>query len=373
MHHSETTRHMKRNRVITLSTIAVTLCCAILLLLHPSRRPATAEPTPLPTIHSDTVRLLFGGDLMQHTPQINAALTAEGHHDYSTSFVHIAPLFRAADVAVVNLETTLTPTPPYTGYPRFSAPAALAQTMAQMGIDIALLANNHICDKGSHGIRSTIEHLKLNNIITAGAWADTLTTPSERIVRFERRGIRFALLNYTYGTNGLPIPEDCEVALIDTATMSRDLSLLAEEEPDCIIACLHWGNEYERQANTTQRSLADYLHSRGVDLIIGSHPHVVQPFEAEGNQVTFYSLGNLVSNQRQRFRDGGLLAEVEVIKCDTVAELTMRATAHPVWVLTPGYQILPRAVGDTLTMEATSRARYEQFMADTDQLLGTAY
>ncbi len=362
---------MKRNRVITLSIVAVALCCGILLFLRPAHRPATADPTPRPTIHSDTVRLIFGGDLMQHTPQISAALNSEGEYDYSASFAHIAPLFRAADVAVVNLETTLSPTPPYTGYPRFSAPASLAQTMAQIGIDIALLANNHICDKGSTGIRNTIEHLRANNITPSGAWADTITSPSERIVRFERRGISFALLNYTYGTNGLPIPEDCEVALLDTTAISRDLTLLADEEPDCIIACLHWGNEYEREPNATQRALTEFLHSRGVDMIIGSHPHVVQPFEAESDKVTFYSLGNLVSNQRQRYCDGGLVAEVEVIRCDTVAGITMRATAHPVWVVTPSYKIVPREVGDTLTMAPTLRERYEQFMADTDQLLNT--
>jgi poly-gamma-glutamate synthesis protein (capsule biosynthesis protein) len=111
------------------------------------------------------------------------------------------------------------------------------------------------------------------------------------------------------------------------------------------------------------------LQREGVDVIIGSHPHVVQPFYADSTSVVFYSLGNLVSNQQRHYTDGGLIAEVEVIKCDTVEGLRYRAKAHPVWVLCPGYRILPRSVGDTLTMSKASRDLYERFMRETDELL----
>ena len=133
---------------------------------------------------------------------------------------------------------------------------------------------------------------------------------------------------------------------------------------------MHWGIEYERKANAEQRRLSEMLRREGVDIIIGSHPHVVQPFEADSTHVVFYSLGNLVSNQRKRYTDGGLLAEVEIIRSDTARCLRYSAKAHPVWVLCPEYRVLPRHIGDTLSMPNEARQQYTQFMSDTQRLLG---
>jgi poly-gamma-glutamate synthesis protein (capsule biosynthesis protein) len=133
---------------------------------------------------------------------------------------------------------------------------------------------------------------------------------------------------------------------------------------------MHWGNEYERQANKSQKNLANMLRREGVDIIIGSHPHVVQPYSADSLGVVYYSLGNLVSNQQWRYSDGGIIAEVEVIRCDTIDGLRYHTTPRPVWVLYPEYRVLPRSVGDTLTMSTEARAKYEQFMSDTEKLLG---
>jgi poly-gamma-glutamate synthesis protein (capsule biosynthesis protein) len=132
---------------------------------------------------------------------------------------------------------------------------------------------------------------------------------------------------------------------------------------------MHWGNEYERRENSEQKRLAGILQREGVDIIIGSHPHVVQPYYADSTHVVFYSLGNLVSNQRRRYTDGGLIAEVEVVRCDTIEGLRYRATAHPIWVMMPDYRMLPRSVGDTLAMPEATRLEYERFMTDTDKLL----
>jgi poly-gamma-glutamate synthesis protein (capsule biosynthesis protein) len=112
------------------------------------------------------------------------------------------------------------------------------------------------------------------------------------------------------------------------------------------------------------------LRREGVDIIIGSHPHVIQPYSADSLGVVYYSLGNLVSNQQWRYSDGGIIAEVEVIRCDTVDGLRYHTTPRPVWVLYPEYRVLPRSVGDTLTMSTEARAKYEQFLSDTEMLLG---
>lgn len=326
---------------------------------------------PCEVITTDTIRLLFGGDLMQHMPQIQSARTADGSYDYTPSFEYIAPMFRDADVAILNLETTITQSGRYSGYPCFASPPELVDAMVDMGIDISLLANNHCCDRYGKGIDTTIDELAKRNIAHVGVYKDSLDYYQNNIRRFRCKGVNFALVNYTYGTNGMPISKGKIVNIIDTANIKRDLRSIPRDSVDCIIACMHWGIEYERRANSEQRRLRELLQREGVDIIIGSHPHVVQPFEADSASVTFYSLGNLVSNQQKRYTDGGLLAEVEIIRSDTASHLRYIAKAHPIWVLLPGYRVLPRHVGDTLTMPHYARQQYAQFMSDTDRLLNS--
>lgn len=329
----------------------------------------TPQPE-LPAPPADTLRharLLFAGDLMQHMAQINAARSGDGF-DYAQSFAWVAERFRRADLAVVNLETTLTRSKHYTGYPCFRAPVAVAEEMARMGVDVALLANNHCCDGGARGIATTVEVLDSLGIVHAGAFPDSADYRRSRIVRLNRGSIRFALLNYTYGTNGLPTPRGCIVRRIDTLDMARDLADARRDSAECIIVCMHWGNEYERRENDGQRRLAGFLRRHGADLIIGSHPHVIQPCEADSTHITLYSLGNFVSNQQRRYCDGGLLAEIEVTRYPS-GRCTYRLATLPVWVLLPGYRIVPPEVGDTLTLPPAVRARYQTFLDDTRQLL----
>ena len=358
-------KYLSRILAIVAATV---LSVGVALYVAPSAH--NAENTPdTPTIECDTVRLMFGGDFMQHMPQVNAARTADGGYDYSQSTEYIAPMFRNADVAVINLETTITTSGRYSGYPCFASPVAVVEDFERMGVDIALLANNHCCDRMAQGIDTTIEQLDKHGIAHTGVYTDSIDYARNNIQHFKRGGIRFALVNYTYGTNGIPTPKGKLVNYIDTAVIKRDIRTINRDSVDCVIACMHWGNEYERHENREQRRLAEMLQREGVDIIIGSHPHVVQPFYADSTSVVFYSLGNLVSNQQRHYCDGGLIAEVEVIRCDTVEGLRYRATAHPVWVLCPGYRILPRSVGDTLAMPQASRNLYERFMRETDELL----
>ena len=184
-----------------------------------------------------------------------------------------------------------------------------------------------------------------------------------------RNDITFAVINYTYGTNGLPVPEGCIVNRIDTAVMARDLATIDRNRADCIIAFMHWGNEYQRHPDTTQRATADFLRRHGVDIIIGSHPHVIQSAECDRrNGVTIYSLGNFVSNQRKRYCDGGIAATIDV-ELSGDGKLSYSLHVTPLWVQTPDYTILPSDVADTMHMVPLDRQRYELFIDDTRQLL----
>ncbi len=347
---------------------------ALLLLVSVStsccdNKAIALDMQPKPQVRIDTVRLVFGGDLMQHIPQVRAAYRGGGIYDYSASFEYVTPIFRNADVAVLNLETTLTTRGDYSGYPSFASPVQLADAMADMGIDIVLLANNHCCDRGGRGINTTVEQLTRCNVGHTGAFLSKEDYDANKVLYFTSKGVRFALVNYTYSTNGYPVPKGMFVNIIDNERIKRDISTINRDSVDCVIACMHWGIEYQRVPNEEQKSMARFLRSLGVDVIIGSHPHVVQTYEISSDGVVFYSLGNFVSNQRKRYTNGGLIAEVNIIRCDTLSRLSYSANAHPIHVVQPGYRIVPRSVGDTLKMSNDSRMLYNIFMTDTERLL----
>ena len=347
--------------------IGIRYIAVIVLLAGVSCTPAGRPSATLPEPPPQRVRMFFGGDVMQHLPQVEAARSGGGF-DYSPVFEALAPRMHGADIAVVNLETTLTSSATYSGYPMFRSPVVLADALREAGVDVAVLANNHCCDGGAAGIRTTIRELDRCGIRHTGVFADSADYRRNHPLRLTWCGVRIALVNYTYGTNGLPVPAGTIVNLIDTLRMAADLEQ-ARRGADFVVACMHWGNEYERRPNKVQRQLAGFLRRHGVDLIVGSHPHVVQPYEQDSNGIVLYSLGNFVSNQRKRYCDGGIVATVEVTRSPD-GSLRYSLELTPVWVLTPGYRITPSEVGDTLSMPADSRQRYERFMTDTRLLLG---
>lgn len=322
---------------------------------------------PGPVLPAQRLRIWFGGDVMQHLPQVEAARRGEGF-DYTEVFAALAPRMQAADLTVVNFETTLTRRGPYTGYPMFRSPVALAEALREAGVDVALLANNHCCDGGAAGIRTSIEELNRCGIRHTGVFADSADYRRNHPLYVTCHGLRLALVNYTYGTNGLPVPPGMVVNRIDTARMARDVAAARAAGVDFVVACLHWGNEYERRENASQRMLAEFLFRQGVDVIVGSHPHVVQPWVCDSTRVVLYSLGNLVSNQRRRYTDGGLTAEVEAVR-HPGGRMSYRLTPQPVWVAMPGYRIVPAGASDTLS-DTLSESGMRQFRDDLRQLTG---
>ncbi len=263
--------------------------------------------------------LLFVGDLMQHITQIKAAACDDGTYDYADCFRRVRDEIRRADVAVANLEVTLGGKP-YRGYPLFSAPDEYLMAIRDAGFDVLLTANNHALDRGARGLQRTIHMLDSLGLQQAGTYVDSLARTRRYPLMITQNGWRVALLNYTYGTNGLTVCSSQVVNYIDRDVMARDIAAAKAMHPDVVIACMHWGDEYRLLPNAEQRELADWLLSQGVHHIVGAHPHVVQPLEVRTDSLTgekhvvAYSLGNFLSNMSRQDTDGGLMLRMTLEK-----------------------------------------------------------
>lgn len=260
--------------------------------------------------------LVFAGDAMQHQAQLEAAALPGGGWDYSECFADVAPWIKTADLAVVNLETPIGPAP-HSGYPCFNAPDAFLHALRDAGFDLFLTANNHTLDRRDRGVRSTIEALDACGLPHIGTYRNAADrdslVPHIRTVA----GMRIGFLNYTYGTNGIEARDGAAVDYIDRGKIAADIAATKKAGAEIICACVHWGDEYQLLPNAGQRSLADWLQEQGVQLIIGSHPHVIQPMELRENTdgtkcLVVYSLGNFISNMRTRDTRGGALAVVRL-------------------------------------------------------------
>ncbi len=335
---------------------------------------------------NDTLSLtiVFAGDVMGHDAQITAARdTVTNSYDYGPVFRYVSPYISQADIAVANLEVTLAG-PPYKGYPEFSSPDALAIALRDAGFDVMIQANNHALDRGEAGFVRTLSVLDSLDLLHTGTFADARSRELDYPLILEKRNIRIALLNYTYGTNGLTIPEPFVINRIDSLQIRDDLKKAALAKPDFTIVTIHWGNEYEREANEMQRLLAKFLLANGADAVIGSHPHVVQPVELVHRidsslcTVVVYSLGIFVSNQRDRYRDGGILFELRLGKSGG-RTFIMNCSFMPAWVYRedkPGkssFCILPVRLfeknGDSLDLKEYDIYRLRRFAEDTRNLL----
>ena len=332
------------------------------------------------------LKLIFAGDLMGHDGQIKSAFDEKtGTYNYDTCFTQIKDLVSSADIAVLNLEVTLAGEP-YKGYPQFSSPDEVALAAKNAGFDVFITANNHSIDGGKKGIERTIDVLDNNGIIRTGTFKDSLQREIEYPLIIEKNNIRLAILNYTYGTNGLVVRYPNIVNYIDTIVIKADIAKARLAEPDFIITTLHWGLEYQRSENLQQRNLAGFLIKNGVDCIIGSHPHVIQPirkYYTDPADTTFYnlvvfSLGNFISNQGERYRDGGLMVEIDLEKTDRTKVTNM--TTHPVFVYKPpkaggGEEFVLLPVNDwqkmisRFKMPESDQLYFNTFREDTEELL----
>ncbi len=290
------------------------------------------------TFSKDTLQIMFVGDIMSHGPQIKAAYQSQtGTYDFSESFKYVTGIFKQADWVIGNLETTLG-VKPYSGYPQFSAPPALAKACRDAGINVLATANNHSCDKGKKGIINTINLLDSISVKHLGTYKNNIERQNATPLILDKKGIKVAVLNYTYGTNGLPVPKPAVVNLIDTKLIKKDIVKAKTLDPDIIIAFLHWGQQYKNKPGQTQKQLVDFFHKQGVNIVIGSHPHVIQDVDFERDYINFidyftvYSLGNFISNQRTFPRDGSMIVHLSVTKNNRGQVRLTGYKLIPVWV-----------------------------------------
>ena len=286
----------------------------------------------------DTLTLMFIGDVMSHMPQVTAAQQEDGTYDYAPCYRFLAPYIASADICIANMEVPLAGEP-YSGYPQFSCPDNMMSQLYEAGVDVFLTSNNHTCDKGAKGIRRTIQVMDSLGIPHVGTYLDSVDFQQRNPLIVEKNGFRIAILNYTYGTNGIPAPNPFIVNLLDSACIARDVARARELKADYIIVMPHWGIEYERHQNKKQMGYANYMYDCGADMVIGGHPHVVQPITLENKnqlgvpqRITAYSLGNFVSNQRKRYTDGGIIVQCQLVR-DTTGIIQITHYEYlPYWV-----------------------------------------
>lgn len=292
--------------------------------------------------------ILFVGDIMAHLPLVQAAEVKRERYDFGGHFEGVSALFAQADYVVGNLETTLSPRGPYSGYPAFCTPEELARDMNKAGFDAVTLANNHALDRGLGGALGTLAALTNAGLESVGMRVPRYNQGRTEPLVVEVEGFRIALLAYTFGTNGI-CNDEVEVGRIDTLTMRHHIESISPKV-DYIFALIHWGEEYMRRPTSEQQRLAEWMRQAGVDVVVGSHPHVVQPYEVwsdkSGNVEggVFYSLGNFISNQNSPHTDYGLVASVRLrssgiapdeitLEADTVRRLRFNVGERVVYQL----------------------------------------
>jgi poly-gamma-glutamate synthesis protein (capsule biosynthesis protein) len=292
------------------------------------------------TAPEQKISLLFMGDIMGHDSQIWAAEDVSSHTwDYNSVFSYIKPVISDADLAIANLEVTLAG-PPYKGYPRFSSPAALAVACKNAGIDCLVTANNHSADRGKTGITGTIFRLDSIGMPHIGTFSDNTSKDKGTPLIFLKNGFKIAMLNYTYGTNGISVPQPVIVNMLERNLVAGDLETTKKLKPDLTVLILHWGTEYDTVPSAVQTEMAEYFLSKGADLVIGSHPHVLQKmvWYNEGsefqNKAVVYSMGNFISNQRKPKTDGGSMIRFEIEKTGGSVRI-LSAGYYLTWVYTP--------------------------------------
>lgn len=291
-------------------------------------------------VYPDTATLIFFGDAMQHQMQFDRAKqlgTKDNPYNFDACFELVAPAVKDADYAVVNLELPLGGGTDYSGYPMFSAPDSYAVALKNAGFDLFLTANNHSLDRSDRGVRRTLDVLDSLKVDHIGTYHDA--AERAKLVPFikEINGMKVGLLNYTYGTNGLKANSGAEISYINRDQIKKEIEATRKAGADIIIANMHWGVEYVMNENSEQRSLADFLLGEGVEIVIGSHPHVVQPMKVVTNETTgdrslvVYSLGNFISNMTKANTRGGVLARV-VIERDENGKVKFKNAEYDTFV-----------------------------------------
>ena len=266
------------------------------------------------------VSISMVGDVLMHNPTLKSGLQEDGSYNYDHLFKNVKKHMENTDISLANQEVILGGTDlGISAYPAFNAPQELGDSLVQSGFNTILHATNHTLDKGEKGVDSALTYWKEKHPETTVLGIHESQEDRDQIYIFEKKGFKIAILNYTYGVNGNRIPEDRSyiVDLMDKSQMEKDIQK-ANELADYVIVCPHWGTEYVFEATDEQKEWTDFFLKQGVDLVIGTHPHVIEPVEwvedGENKMLVFYSLGNFVSCQDKWYRMLGAMANVKLLK-----------------------------------------------------------
>lgn len=265
------------------------------------------------------------GDVMCHNTQYwDAYDKASDTYDFSYVFDDINYYTKIADISIGSLETTFAGSERgYSNYPTFNSPDALAYALKNIGLDVISTAGNHALDTGFSGLSRTIDVLDDADIAHLGTYK---TQEDQDTILFKYvKGIKIAFINYTYGTNGIPVPSGKEfcVNLIDKDLIKKHIDLAKSQNADIIVACMHWGTEYRTTPDSTQTKLADFLFQNGVDIILGNHPHVLEPMEKRTvtledgttkDGFVIYALGNFICDQNAENTRNSIILNLTITK-----------------------------------------------------------
>lgn len=294
------------------------------------------------------VTIVAAGDIMFHSPQIRGAYnSATKEYDFNFSFQHIKKYIEDADLAIGNFETvTAGEEYGYRGYPMFNSPKSTITALKETGFDILSTANNHSLDKGKKGITNTIDNISEHGLKNVGTYKE----PTDEILIQDINGIKAAILSYTYGCNGLeglltPVELSYMINIINEDRIKNDIIKSNEQGVDATIVFIHWGNEYQREPSEYQIDLANKMIDWGADIILGSHPHVIQRselIEHNGeNKFIIYSMGNFISNQRRetlsvgnrKYTEDGIIVKLTLEKDFSLGKTTIKDIDYiPTWV-----------------------------------------
>lgn len=350
---------MRKKRIIFILILFLGLCS--IPIIHASIYTSAKHSAIVnPENDSIVVQIGFVGDIMAHMAQLNAQKLEDGTYDFNNNYKWMAPYFQKNDLMIGNIETTFAGEEQgYSTYPIFNTPDALLDALKNSGFDILSTANNHMYDQGSLGLFRTIQILKSKNILFTGSRENV--EDSRYLIR-SVKGIKIGFLAYTYETtgddsigvtiNGLKIKK-VDVPFINSFNPSNieetvlewkaEIKKIKQEGAQIIVMILHWGNEYQTTPCHYQLALADSLNKMGVDIIFGSHPHVVQPIDFivdnTNNHVTYvsYSSGNFISNQRYETLENyntedGLYTEIQLLKTPNSPVQIYKINPVPLWV-----------------------------------------
>ena len=299
----------------------------------------TATPTPTP---APEINLVMVGDMLMHERVVASGLQEDGSYNFDHLFMHVQEKIEGADLALVNQETILGGTElGLSGYPCFNSPYELGVAEADAGFDVILHGTNHTLDKGKRGVLNCIKFWE--ETYPEIAWLgmnDSQQMQDEEIYIYEQNGIKIAILNYTYGTNGIATPADMPylVNYMEEEKVIADIQK-AEELADFTVVCPHWGNEYYLGVASNQKTWTKIFLEQGVDLVLGTHPHVIEPvewvFDEAGHEMlVYYSLGNFVNGTSGTGagvmnRCVGALADVTIGRDDSGKVVVLEYDAIP--------------------------------------------